>query len=218
MALRDKLSSFTCRFHRAAHASCLGEKDIAAARLAATLAFPKQSTWHPLRYPGEISLPIFTMPLAPSLEARLSSAIAELKAAMQKEGYTDAQTQISSRFEQPQAHIWLAMLAEGQYLPIGQLVFILEQGRPTSDGSAAASAPPGGLRLERRESQPLVGRWWLRHVWLGPAYRCQRIFRHSVPYLNGWHPGFLVRDPGPPLARALKEHPEHVFDAVVSWH
>jgi len=54
-------------------------------------------------------------------------------------------------------------------------------------------------------------------AWLRPAYRCQLIFRHTVPYLQQWHPGFLVRDPNPPLARSLKGYPEHVFDGRMQW-
>ena len=80
-----------------------------------------------------------------------------------------------------------------------------------------APSDAGTLRLRQEAPQQVQQRWWLKHVWLRPAYRSQGIFRHSVPYLNTWHPGFLVRDPWPVLARALKQHPGHVFAGDVQW-
>lgn len=217
MALRDTLGKLTCHFHRKLDASCLTEEDVVAAGLAAGAAFPERCKWHPVDYPGKFTLPIYLVPLASPIQPRVETAVAELHTGILKDGTHASLLQINSRYEKRQAHLWLALLAKGQYLPIGQATFILEENRRVKDVPASDSAEPNALRLIQRESQSAACRWWLSHVWLKPPYRCQRIFRDSVPYFSEWHPDFLVRDPCPPLARALKEHPRHMFDAGVEW-
>ena len=223
MALLDRINRITCRFHQNVQGACLGEKDVEAARVAATAAFPKQIVWHPLRYPGEFCLPVFLMPLAAPAGEKVGVAVNELHAAMQREGFTQGQCQTGGRYERRQAHLWLAMLSRRRYLPIGQAVFSHEECRSEAVGGGGSEsvdeppAEPGPLRLKTSAPPETSRRWWLRSVWLSPAYRCQRIFRHTVPYFAGWHPGFQVREPAPMLARALKDHPAHIFEAVVSW-
>jgi hypothetical protein len=94
---------------------------------------------------------------------------------------------------------------------------VLEDRAFKDSEDASNSADSGGLRLDSGRPARIVQRWWMHLAWLRPAYRCQFIFRHSVPYFESCHPDFLVRDPNPPLARSLKDFPQHVFDGRVQW-
>lgn len=214
MSLLSTLGRFRSRFHEAAEAACVGEQDVDAQRIASAAEFPHMQSWHPVHYPGEVSLPIFLLPLVAPLSPKLGAAVLALHEAMGKDGVSEPQRWIRSRHEQGQAHLWLANLERRRYLLIGQITFIREECSMAAPEPAEAPAEPGVLRLRRSVSvaPPLVSRWWLHHVWLSPAYRGQRTFTHSMDYLNDWHPGFQVRDPGALLAGALKDHPEHIFE------
>jgi len=218
MALLDALDKLTGFFHPAVNASCLSSKEIADLRLASKVAHPDRSEWQPLHYPGEVSLPIFLLPLPPQIPPALQAATDALHQDMIREGVTHSQFQICSRYEPRQSHFWIAKLSRNQFLPLGQASFVLEDRRFAMKDQAADAPKPSTLRLAGGPVDDRnVQRWWMHLAWLRQPYRCQRIFRHTVPYFEEWHPGFLVRDPNPPLARSLKDFPQHVFDGRVQW-
>lgn len=218
MPLRDKLRNLVAPFgHPLVDAQCLHEEDIIALRETAKAAWPDHCDWHPLAYPGELSLPIHLLPVTLPVSETVTAALQHLRTGMQKEGFGLATSRITDPVEHRQGHIWIATLAEGKYLPIGQVVLVLEERTHEADAPAPAAESADALRLRENVPQVVVRRWWLHNVWLRPAYRCQRIFRHSVPYLAARHPHFVVRDPWPALARALKEYPDHIADGPVQW-
>ncbi|EDY16420.1 hypothetical protein CfE428DRAFT_6039 [Chthoniobacter flavus Ellin428] len=217
MALRDAFDKLAGYFHPTVNALCLNAGAIAEVRAAAGVSFPDRPTWHSLHYPGEISLPIFLLPLPPGLAPEIRAVAEELHKEMLREGVSHFQFQINSRYENRQAHFWIAQLAKNQFLPIGQTSFVLEDRRFAENKQPGESLEQNGLRLKAMRSGIYKPRWWMQLAWLRPAYRCQRIFRHSVPYFQEWHPDFVVRDPNQPLARSLKDFPGHIFDGRVQW-
>jgi len=218
MALLDALDKLAGYFQPAVNDSCLSTKEIADARRATQEAFPGKPEWDTLHYPGEMSLPIFLLPAPPRFSPALQNAVTALHKELLREGVPHSQFQVHSRYEQRQTHFWIAKLARNQFLPIGQSCFILEDRRFKVNDRSADTPKPSSLRLASGQGDDrCVQRWWMHLAWLRPAYRCQLIFRHTVPYLQQWHPGFWVRDPNPPLARSLKDFPEHIFDGRVQW-
>ena len=214
MSLLAALNRFRSPFHKAVEGTCVGERDVVDQRIASTNDFPDLSCWHPVRYPGALSLPLFLLPVVPPMPEKLQAAGVALHEAMRGDGIAEAQYRIGSRHEKRQSHLWFADIERRSFQLIGQMVFSSEERRVPSPEPAAAPGEPGVLRLviPVEAGRSLVSRWWLHHAWLSPAYRGQRVFSHSIDYMNEWHPGFQVRDPAAALAGALKDHPEHIFE------
>jgi hypothetical protein len=169
-----------------------------------------------MRYPGEVTLPILLLPVCHPLPDRVGPVLDLMASEMKNEGF-DPMRQMGVINEQIQAHVWLAAVGRKKYLPIGKVVFNVEERAQSDDQPQAVPVTNGGLRIADERPARKIRTWWLRHVWLRPAYRCQRIFSHSIGYLESWHPQFLISNPGPALTRAFKEHPGHLLDFSVKW-
>jgi hypothetical protein len=220
MPLKDAILQLVGRRDHTPDATCLREEGVVALREAAQKANPDLCVWHPLQYPGEISLPIHLLPLTWPLPPPAKSALDDLRKVMESAGISRSASQRADLHEHLQGHIWVATLAKGRYLPIGQAVFMLEERRKIDDEARATPSAQDSMQLVASTPSSdgsVVRRWWLRDPWLRPAYRCQTIFRHSVPYFQSWHGTFAVKDPWPALARALKEHPQHLSYSDVNW-
>jgi hypothetical protein len=203
--------------------SCIKERDIARAREIAATEAPGMSSWYALPYPGEQTLPVYLLPVVRELPESLHGPMKELKGAMQQAGAPLSSYRGFDLQKDCQVHVWLASLAKGVYLPIGQVIFVREERRRFAQSASASDSDIGeGLRLASSSGVDNGGfmtqTWWLRQPWLRPAYRCQKIFRSSVPYFKEWHPGFLLKDPPVVLARSLKDYPEHISNLEDNWY
>lgn len=180
--------------------ACLKERDVKALRTAAEIAFPELNVWHSVDYPGKETLPIYALPLVYPLPDDAQHAINQLREHMCHDGVAYSHTQAVDRQEHRQGHIWVASIARGEYLPIGQALFLAEKRR-------ADSALGGGF----------AHRWWLLYAWVSPAYRSQGIFRGSLNHFQLWHPDFMARSETPDLKRALRDYPQHQPKDVSNW-
>jgi len=129
MALLDALDKLAGYFQPAVNDSCLSAKEVAHLRQTTQEAFPEKTEWHNLRYPGEMSLPIFLQPAPPSFSPALQNVVTALHKELLREGVPHSQFQVHSRYEERQSHFWIAKLSRNQFLPIGQACFVLEDRR-----------------------------------------------------------------------------------------
>jgi len=213
MALGESIRSAIKRFTDEPSPDCFTSGELAALRKAGQEAFPGKPIWETVHYPGEMTLPIHLLPLPQALPEQACVVVAHFRESMRKDKvpFFCQEVQSTAICDQRMGHLWVATIARGKHLPIGQTIFVSERAEvKKAPAPPREAAPSEGLHLAPDNVVTFVNRWWLYYVWIKQPYRNQHIFRNSIGYFTQWHPRFTAMHPPPALERALQGHPEHM--------